>query len=72
MKLGKKYIVIGGEVRSATDGDWHYVNAGRLCELYKLNPNECYLAEDNRPESYTGLRTDLPILRPRSNGNYTI
>jgi len=70
--MQKKYIVIGGRIKSRFDGDYHYVNAKRLCELYQINPNECYLAEENMPESLLGLRFDLPVLTPRNDGIYKI
>lgn len=37
----KKYVCIGGEVISKTDGDRHYVNADKLMRLYGLNPDIC-------------------------------
>ena len=68
----KKYLVIGGKVISKTDGQRHYVSAVRLCELYKLNPVDCYLAEEKCSPSLHGLPSGLPILRPRKDGNYSL
>ncbi len=68
--MDKKYVVIGGEVRSTTDGEWHWVSAQRLCKLYKINPRECYLV--NTEEGGYGLSRGLPVLRPRTDGNYKL
>ena len=68
----KKYLVIGGDVISKNDGDQYYINAHRLCELYGLNPREHFLAEENDPSSLRGFDKNIPILRPRYDGNYSI
>ena len=69
----KKYIVIGGKIRSKTDGDRHYIDAHRLCELYRINPQECYLEEAN---NYRKTKHTYPLhlikLRPRYDGNYNL
>ncbi len=71
MELGKKkYIVIGGYVRSKSDGDEHYVSAGKLCRLYNLNPEECYCVEEKEYERKKRGMPTLPVLRPRFDGNY--
>lgn len=67
-----KYVVIGGYVTSRSDGDKHYINAMKLCELYKVNPAECLFAEEKHPHSLVGIGDGLPILRPRYDGNYTL
>ena len=71
----KKYIVVGGDIMSKTDGDRHYVNARKLCNLYQINPNDCILIEER---SYYGLvkykllPEGLPVLRPKYDGKYNL
>lgn len=73
MNKEKKYLVIGGKIISKSDGDEHYIGALRLCELYKVNPNECQLIEENNPRSRTVDQTKYEIvLKPRYDGNYTL
>jgi len=63
-------LCIGGWVVSK-DGDIHYISSFQLSRLYRVNPRECIFAES--PDDVYGLRlTDLVVLRPRSDGNYTI
>ena len=74
MRSMKKYIVIGGYVQSKSDGDRYYINAIRLCELYKVNPMECYLLESKDPAyemRQKGL-PDLSVLRPSYSGDYSL
>jgi len=66
----KKRIVIGDWVYSRNDYDRHYVNANRLCELYGFNPQECILAEMNRPETLLGLHSTMPRFTVRYDGDY--
>lgn len=68
----KKYIVMGGEVFSKNDWDWHYIDSNTLCQLYGLNPRDCYLCESSNPRSTRGLPIGLPILGPRCDGNYVL
>ena len=74
----KKYILIGGQMMSKSDGDIHYVSATKLCKLYRLNLEECYFYEDDNPSykrEIRGLRhnnPELKILFPRYNGDYEI
>ena len=69
-----RYLVIGGTVRSRTDGQEHYVNARRLIELYKVPRNECYCTEEaTEDEDCLGIdRSTLIVLRPDYTGTYAI
>jgi hypothetical protein len=67
----KKYIVVGGMVRSRNDGEDHFVSAPRLCELYQVKREECYFVSEGdlrflRDELLEGMT----ILRPREDGKY--
>lgn len=71
----KEYIVIGSEVRSRKDGDYHYVDAMQLCRLYGLDPQKAVLLEErnhfNNPAIFDSKEAkDLPIYRPRYDGKY--
>lgn len=66
-----KYLVIGGFIRSNTDGQQHYISPQRLMDLYKVNPQDCVLAENNESFTLRGLdRSKFIVLRPRFDGNY--
>lgn len=69
----KKYLVIGGTIRSKTDGDMHYISPARLCFLYKVNPSECVVVPDGSFKNlcrYAG--TNLIVLAPRLDGDYAL
>jgi len=70
--MEKKYIVIGGRVTSQNDGEKHYINANRLCVLYRVNPDECYLIESSEPHWELRLKglPNLLELTPKYDGNY--
>lgn len=70
----KKYMLVGGYVFSKSDGDRHYINARKLCELYKLNPAECIFMEEN--DTYMQAprhgENSILILHPREDGDYAL
>ncbi len=71
--LRKKYILIPGEVVSQ-DGQKHRILSGELANLYHVNLNECYVAENEtiaKRLQYVHGAT-LKILTVRSDGNYTL
>ncbi len=70
----KKYIVMGGRVESKSDGDIHYISSRKLCDLYKVNPDECYLLGEYESEHSIRMRElpNLPRLTPRYDGNYSL
>lgn len=73
--MQKKYIVVGRKVRSQSDGERHYVSSRKLCDLYHINPDECILLDMNSPRYQSrlrGLPADLPVLGPRSDGDYRV
>lgn len=70
-----KYAVIGGLVCSRSDGQTHRVSAARLAELYRLDPKECVLCEDDEEARYNLLGVvpgQLLVLRPRHDGDYSL
>ena len=74
----KKYVCIGGEVASNTDGDKHYINADKLMKLYGLNPTICDRVEAKDEWLYwrqfnPDCAYGRPIpLRPRFDGRYDL
>lgn len=70
MEMKKVRIVIGDFVHSKNDYDRHYVNALELCKLYGFNPQECIIAEADRPESLLGLSSTMPRFTVRYDGDY--
>lgn len=73
--MNKKYLVIGGYVTSKHDSQEHYISANRLCELYNINPNECFLREHPAKGFHCeihGIPRDIITLRPRYYGNYSL
>lgn len=68
---GKKYLVHGGYIKSPTDGQRHYLRAGKVADLYGVDPRLCHFW--NLEEEARGTDTrGLIILRPRDDGNYTL
>lgn len=67
----KKYLVIGGTVRSVNDGQYHYVNPPTLAELYGVNIEECIFVYDRI--NLIGMdASNLIVLRPDPTGRYTL
>jgi len=73
-QVKKKYILYGGYIQSSTDGQSHYISARMLCNLYGLNPEECYFYNSNEKGIRKNKKSypDLPVLFPRSDGNYKL
>lgn len=69
----KKYIVVGGWVTSATDGDRHWVSGLRVARLYRLRPDQYYLASGSVDAVFnSNYPDDCIILKPRYDGNYVL
>lgn len=67
----KKYLVIGDWITSKMDGQRHYVPSIKLIELFKLNRDECILADRNNPKSLVGLNLeDYVVIEPDYKGFY--
>jgi hypothetical protein len=74
--LSKRYIVIGGYVRSRNDGDVHYIEAVELVSLYGVNPAECILVDRGEEvRKLAGIEHDpnrWVRLYPREDGKYVL
>jgi len=70
-KIG--YLVFGGYVRSRYDGQYHYVSAARVAQLYGLNPRDpdVRLACLDDPSTWKGFKKEEWIcLYPLNSGKY--
>lgn len=70
----KKYVVVPGEVVSATDGQTHFIGAGRLMQLYRVHPRDCVVYRNEQSLfGYTEKqRLEMYWLMPRYDGCYAI
>lgn len=68
-----RYLVIGGIVRSKTDGDYHYVYSRELAALYGLtSDDDVTLAEENGSFLKGFDMSSFIVLRPRYDGDYSL
>jgi hypothetical protein len=67
-----KYALHPGQIRSWYDGDWHFISAATLANLYNVSLNECVIVNYKRPETIRSEFPDQPIIHlyPRSDGEY--
>lgn len=63
-----------GEVRSSSDGQWHYIDAPTLARLYGANLADCIVHDYRREETSRGHRAQPRDvhLYPRQDGNYQL
>jgi len=66
-----RFAVYPGNVVSLNDGDVHYIGFRRLCELYKVQPDECVDATYPETRQQYDLSKLIP-LRPSRIGNYNL
>ena len=65
-----RYILHPGDVKSRTDGDWHYIDAFQLAKLYGLNIRDCIIfAGSNASVGYVEIEGDIHLY-PRYDGDY--
>lgn len=65
------YAVHPGKVRSAADGQEHYVGAAELVRLYELKSGEYIVWDDTRVEMWKGrVWGDYLHLHPSPTGRY--
>lgn len=72
MALPGRIILHPGPVKSATDGQEHYIDAPTLARLYGVDLKDCLVHDFRREETYRGFwaRRDDVHLYPRRDGNY--
>lgn len=69
-----KYVLCPGFITSKTDGDWHFISAQQLAELYRVPMSECVTMPDmSDPRNRNWYKPQGAIeLRPKYSGNYTL
>jgi hypothetical protein len=70
----KRFVICPGHVISQSDGDRHFISAGQLMRLYKVNMKECIVLRDDGSKP-PGYRPDHDwsryiFLKPRYHGDY--
>lgn len=72
-EIQKKYIVAGDALESC-EGEIKYFDAMELCRLYGVHPSAAILVERRQPSYRHVIRShpDLPVLRPRADGDYSL
>ena len=66
----KRYAILPGSVRSASDGQTHFINAGQLMRLYNVTLDECIVLHNIYDISKRGM--GLILLSPRDDGDYRL
>lgn len=73
-----RYVLMPGYVTSRTDGQRHFINAQRLCNLYGVRMAECvvypigYTSEDDIRRRNWRHPPGAIELYPRFDGRYTL
>ena len=69
----KKYLVIGGNTISRSDGQLHYITPQELVRLYGVREDECIMCLGLEDPKLKGVEIHkFTVLRPRKDGNYVI
>jgi hypothetical protein len=62
-----------GYIHSRTGGMWHFISASQLAQLYGLNPRDCIIWDEERPETYSGRNyEDYKHFYPSYKGSYQV
>jgi len=64
-----KYALCPGMVTSKYDGDRHFIDAGRLANLYGVRMADCFVVRSVE-DARRAKELDLFFLRPRFHGDY--
>ena len=70
-KDGKKYLLYPGLLRNKEDGQYYYINAKQLAELYGVSLEECVIAGSTASAGFDNIMA-LQALRPQYNGDYSL
>jgi hypothetical protein len=65
-----KYILNPGWVTSKNDGQQHFITAGYLVRLYKVNPDECFYP--TQMANWKAIFPNAIVLGPKHSGNYSL
>ncbi len=69
-----RLVVCDGHVRSATDGQLHYIGPMTLLDLYGIPPSVPFVTYPSRRDEFCGWRDEPNDIRlyPMRNGNYSL
>ena len=69
-----RYAVHPGAMSSKNDRDVHYIGASQLMRLYGVDPRDCIIIDDRRPETYQGRDNSGGYIHlyPDYHGNYEL
>jgi hypothetical protein len=73
-----KYLIMPGQVKSATDGQSHFISAFKLMNLYGVRLRDCLIyptgssTRDQIRQRELDRRTELIRLGPRNDGKYQL
>lgn len=65
-----KYLVVGGNVTSLSDGQSHYISPRQLMDLYQVIPGDCKTYRDMHEFNALVVPQNAEILMPRVDGQY--
>ena len=69
----KKYFIRPGYIKSQYDVDTHFISAGKLINLYMVQPSDCVtIPYDDDPAMYEHQYGKLRHLHPRYRGDYDL
>ena len=68
----RRYILYPGDMKSKNDTDWHFIDAGRLAELWGVRMSDCFVCRDGNHERGVDLSQDYRHLTPRFDGDYRL
>lgn len=68
----KKYVLMGGYVKSRHDRDIHFISATKLRNLYGVKRDECYYCDETDRSTFPKDVDSFIILRPKYDGNYQL
>ncbi len=64
--MRRKYAVCPGWITSHNDGERHFIGAGDLMRLHRVNPAECIVLTDYHKQAHlAGMGRDLIGLYPQ-------
>lgn len=52
--MTKRFLIRPGHVISPEDGDLHWISARQIMDLNHIDPRECIVIDDRRPDTSLG------------------
>ncbi len=67
----QQIMLCPGRIKSKNDGDWHYISARQLADLYGVDFNKCKVLNDRLSDRAVHRPSEKYIyLQPMADGNY--